>query len=631
MWTSGRIALAPLFLGFTALAAILGAACVPDWDVYDPRLGGPASSSSGGGGAGGAGGMGGEGGSSVVCKAGVMVACYSGPPGSENLGTCKGGLTTCNAEGTGFGPCEGESLPGIETCAMPGDEDCDGLVNEEGASCTCTAGMQQACYSGPESSKDVGACVSGMQTCQPDGTGFGPCEGEVVPVIEGCATAADDDCNGKANEHCAIWSKTFGSAGDQFAWDLAVDGNDNIVLAGRFINTIDFGGSTLISQGGNDGFLTKLGPTGSHIWSRRFGDPAEQEALSVAVDATGNVYATGFFAGSIQLGVQPQSSHSSKGGNDVFVVKYDSNGNHVWSKTFGDGASQVGLGIAVDASGSVVLTGRMAGSVNFGGGALTATGTSNGFLVRLDPQGSHLWSKIIGAGGENAGQGVDVDTAGNVYVAGYFTESITFGDPAQTGAGGHDVFVAKLTALGLPVWTRVFGDAVDQEAVNLDADTTGNVVVLGEYAGAITFDGMGHTSKGADDIFVVSLEPLMGSAAWSRGFGDASDQEPGGVIFDGFGDVVLTGGFQGTLTFGGLPMTATGTDDIFLVKLAGLAGEHMWSRAFGGASDQDGRAVGVDSSDNVLLTGEYSGKVDFGSGPITSVDAEDVFLVKLPP
>jgi hypothetical protein len=412
---------------------------------------------------------------------------------------------------------------------------------------------------------------------------------------------------------------------------MAVDDDDNILLAGRFINTIGFGGNTLISQGGNDGFLAKLNADGNHIWSKRFGDVAEQEVQSVAVDGTGAVYATGFFAGSVQLGFQPQSNHSSKGGNDIFVVKYDAQGNHVWSKAFGDAASQVGLGIAVDATGSVLLTGRMSGSVNFGGGALTAMGTSNGFLVKLDPQGTHLWSKIIGLGGENAGQGLDVDTTGNVYVAGYFTESITFGDPAQTGAGGHDVFVAKLTPLGMPVWTRVFGDAADQEAVSLDADVTGNVVVLGEHAGSISFDGVSHTSKGIDDIFVVNLEPLMGIVAWSQSFGDAADQEPGSTLFDGLGDVLLTGGFQGTVTFGGLPLTATGLDDIFLVKLAGLSGGHAWSRGFGAASDQDGRAVGVDSANNVLLTGEYSGKIDLGAGPITAVDAEDVFVAKLPP
>ena len=643
MWTSGKIALAPSFLGFAPLSAIVGlslslsAACVPDWDVYDPRLGGEASSSSAssgaGGGAGGAGGVGGAGGAggATMCQAGVKVACYSGPSGTENVGDCKNGFATCNAEGTSYGPCEGEVVPAAETCAQPGDEDCDGLVNEDGASCMCTAGMTRACYSGPAGTEGVGACAPGTQVCQPDGAGFGPCEGEVVPVIEACATLVDDDCNGKANEQCAIWSKSFGDAGDQFTWDIAVDGSDNIVLAGRFINKIDFGGGALVSLGGNDAFLAKLGPTGGHLWSKRFGDDLAQEAQSVAVDGAGNIYVTGFFAGSIQLGQQPQSNYTSKGGNDIFVAKYDQNGNHVWSKTFGDAVSQVGLGVAVDASGSVFLTGRMSGSVNFGGGALTATGVSNGFLVKLDPQGSHMWSKLIGADGENAGQGVDVDAAGGVYVAGYFTESITFGDALQAGSGGHDAFVAKLTTLGTPVWTRVFGDAADQEAVNIDVEPTGNAVVVGEHGGTITFDGASHASKGFDDVFAAYLEPLTGGVAWSRSFGDAADQEPGGVSFDGFGDVLFTGSFQGTISFGDLPMTAGGSDDIFLVKLSGAGGDHAWSRAFGGTSDQDGRAVAVDAGDNVILAGEYAGKVDFGKGALTSLDAEDIFLVKLPP
>src|SRR5262249_45147995 len=94
-------------------------------------------------------------------------------------------------------------VPVAETCATPGDDDCDGQTNEEGAGCTCAPGSQAPCYSGPPATEDVGPCHGGTQQCKADGTGFGPCVGEVTPGVETCNTPVDDDCDGQTNEEGA--------------------------------------------------------------------------------------------------------------------------------------------------------------------------------------------------------------------------------------------------------------------------------------------------------------------------------------------------------------------------------------------------------------------------------------------
>lgn len=129
-----------------------------------------------------------------------MVACFSGPPEQADVGLCKSGAKTCDEAGLGFGPCEGEVLASTETCGDPGDEDCDGLVDEDGADCDCEPGSKKDCYGGPAATKDVGACKGGTQTCNASGTGYGSCAGQVVPKAETCNTAADDDCDGETNE-----------------------------------------------------------------------------------------------------------------------------------------------------------------------------------------------------------------------------------------------------------------------------------------------------------------------------------------------------------------------------------------------------------------------------------------------
>ncbi len=134
------------------------------------------------------------------CTPNEVRSCYSGPAGAIGVGPCTAGTQTCNASGTGFGPCEGEVLPQEETCATPVDDDCDGLVNEEGEGCVCTPGETSACYTGPAGTEGVGLCAAGVRTCNAQGNDYGPCVGEVTPAEETCHTPDDDDCDGQLNE-----------------------------------------------------------------------------------------------------------------------------------------------------------------------------------------------------------------------------------------------------------------------------------------------------------------------------------------------------------------------------------------------------------------------------------------------
>jgi len=171
---------------WTATLALGGAtvvACGSDDAVGDDDDDGSSSSSGTGGFAG--------------CEPGVQEHCYEGPIGTEGVGVCVGGLTTCLPDGLSWGPCEGQVLPSQEVCATPGDDDCNGQTNEGGPDCGCTPGSAIACYSGPPSTEGVGICHGGQQVCNANGNGYGPCEGEVTPGTEDCATPQDEDCDGQ--------------------------------------------------------------------------------------------------------------------------------------------------------------------------------------------------------------------------------------------------------------------------------------------------------------------------------------------------------------------------------------------------------------------------------------------------
>ena len=139
-----------------------------------------------------------------------------------------------------------------------------------------------------------------------------------------------------------LWDKSFGDAADQKQASLALDASGNIFLGGSFPGQIDFGGGALVSMGDDDLFLAKLDPSGSHLWSKRFGDTNDQSFGTVAVDPSGRPILVSGCSGAVDFGGGPlQSAGGTTGGQDVFVAKFDASGNYLWNRRFGDAQQQL--------------------------------------------------------------------------------------------------------------------------------------------------------------------------------------------------------------------------------------------------------------------------------------------------
>ena len=323
-----------------------------------------------------------------MCAPGTSSICYTGPAGTDGQGICKAGSQVCGADGMGYGACVGEVTPQPETCATADDDDCDGQLNEEGLGCVCLPGSTASCYSGPAGTAGVGICLAGTATCDALGTSYGPCLGEVTPQPETCATAANEDCLSAPDCAAHLWSKRAGDALGQNGQGLAVDSAGNVLVIGYFQGTIDFGGGPLTSAGNNDIFVVKLDPSGAVLWSKKFGDATAQVGQSVAVNAAGDIVIAGNFTGTVNFG---GGNLTSAGAADVFIAKLTSAGAHIWSKKFGDAADQRCDEIALDSLGNVILAGSFEGSVNFGGGALASAGDLDLYLAKFDAGGAHQW------------------------------------------------------------------------------------------------------------------------------------------------------------------------------------------------------------------------------------------------
>jgi hypothetical protein len=422
------------------------------------------------------------------------------------------------------------------------------------------------------------------------------------------------------------WSQRFGDSNIQYEPYITTNAAGNIVVAVSYLGTVDFGGGPLTSAGGRDIAVAKFDNSGSHIWSKHFGDIDDQYIVRAAFDEAGNIIFAGHFEGAVDFGggammsVQPW---------DIFLVKLDAGGNHVWSHEFGDSSAAWVGGVAANDAGNIFLTGGFQdGTVDFGGGSLAPAGPGNPdtYLVKFDSNGNHIWSRRFGNGGSEKGQQVVIDAVGNVVTRGIFTHSIDLGGGDLVCPGFGASYVAKFNSSGNHIWSHCYSD-LDEIVRGIAVDAAGNVVFTGAFRGTVDFGGGPLTSAGGRDVFLVKLDK-DGDHVWSRHYGDGDSQAALSVTTGVGGTIAITGDFSGTVNYGGGVLTETGLGDIFVAQFY-ADGNHVASARYGDAAVQHGNDIATIDVGDIILSGTFRGTVDFGGGPLTSTGNQDIYLAKL--
>ena len=413
----------------------------------------------------------------------------------------------------------------------------------------------------------------------------------------------------------------------------AIDAVGNTYVTGTFSGTITFGATTLTSAGAYDIFVAKRTPTGAWQWATSAGGSGPDEGAGVTVDASGNVVVIGYFASpTITFGA---TTLTNAGGQDIFVAKLTPAGAWQWATSAGGNASDNSTSVAVDSSGSVVVTGNFASpTIAFGATTLTNMGGQDIFIAKLTPTGAWQWATSAGGNAGDNSTSVAVDSSGNVVVTGFFTSpAITLGATTLTSNGAYNVYVAKLTPTGAWQWATSAGGSGNNYSYGVAVDGNGNVVITGIFTGpTIAFGATTLTNVGGQDIFVAKLTPA-GAWQWAAGAGGSASEIGYAVAVDGSGSVVVTGSFGSpTITFGSTTLTSAGSYDIFVAKLTPL-GAWQWATSAGGANVEGGNDLALDGSGNVVVTGYFqSPTITFGATTLSKNPASPgpaLFLARL--
>ncbi|MFA5782356.1 MAG: SBBP repeat-containing protein, partial [Bacteroidales bacterium] len=437
-----------------------------------------------------------------------------------------------------------------------------------------------------------------------------------------------------------LWAKSAEGMGSDYAYSIAVDASGNTYVAGYFNSpTLSFGSDTLTntSTGGSgyDVFLAKYDANGNVLWTKSASGTIDDYAYSVAVDDSGNIYVAGFFESStLSFG---STTLTNAGDCNIFLAKYDANGIVLWAKSAGGTYYDWAPSVAVDDSGNAYLTGCFySPTITFGFTILTNAGSSDIFLAKYDANGNILWAKSAGGTDEEVAYSVAVDASGNTYLAGYFESlTLTFGSDTLTNVDRWDMFLAKYDATGNVLWAKSAGGTSYDVAYSVAVDTSGNTYVAGYFSSfTISFGSttLTNVSVGYADIFLVKYD-ASGNVLWAKSAGGASEDEATSVSVDASGNTYLAGYFWSpTITFGSTTLTNVNVNnytDIFLAKYD-ANGNVLWAKSAGGTNYDEAYSVAVDTPGNTYVAGWfYSPTLIFGSTTLTNAGGYDMFLAKL--
>jgi Beta-propeller repeat len=418
------------------------------------------------------------------------------------------------------------------------------------------------------------------------------------------------------------------------ATGFAMDSVGNRIITGAFFGTVDIGGTTLTSNGSNDGFIAKFTPTGALEYAKSVGGTLNDDASAVAVDSNGNAYVTGFITGA---NVDFGNGHvvSSGAGNSAFVWKLDSNGTTVLAVATGTPttANVQPQSIALSSDGTqVAIGGFFTQQATFGATTLTSgPGNFDGFSAKLDTNGNFLWASQLKAtaGSSALVSSVAFDLTNKVDAVGQYVGTVDF-DP---GAGTHngpvtngatDPFFMKFDAVdgslaGISTATGVGNSG----ATSLVTDNGGNMYAVGAYQATLTFTINGAPASltapaNTTGFYFVKLNTaaqgtvlkslnVFDSTPFTTAFGVPS------IAFNTTNSTLVVGATynQTVATSYGITLPSAGQTDVF-VATYGINGNQLLATSAGGVGTDSLSGVAVSTNGVIGLMGNIGATAKFG-------------------
>jgi hypothetical protein len=428
-----------------------------------------------------------------------------------------------------------------------------------------------------------------------------------------------------------LWGKQSKGGGSHPSGTSCMDINKDVYVAGFFDSTsVSFDSFTLTNSGasGNmNGYITKYDNTGSVIWTRSIGGTCWIN--SICTDAIGNVIVTGATYPSIMS----FGTYTVAGGS-FFIAKYDGNGNILWARrSAGPSAANYGYSVASDRYNNIFVTGEF-NSTSIVLGTFTVsnpTSVQNMFLAKYDSNGNTLWARgsLPKAGSSGAiGNSLSSDSIGNVYVGGKIKGPGAVFDTITVSSWSHDAFIAKYNGTGSIQWVKAFGGSDEDYCNSITTDPNGNSYLTGVFlSSSIAFPSFSITNLGNRNAFVVKYDS-NGTPIWARSIG-GNYYEVGHSITNRDNVIYVTGrAVSSSILIGTNNLTVPNTVDAMFIARYDNNGNATCSSVIASGGDHH-TGLSIDEFGDVYVNSDFIvSPLIFGSDTLVNSGKRRMFLAK---
>ncbi len=341
------------------------------------------------------------------------------------------------------------------------------------------------------------------------------------------------------------------------------------------------------------------------VWLTQLGSAEFDFGSGLVVDPQGNSYLTGYYYDTLM-------GQPTRGYADGFIAKYNAMGDLQWLHTFGGVDDDRPTGLAIDSSHSrLYLTGSFYQHLYWGSDSLQAIDLDDAFLLCIDSAGQWQWGQSYGGRNAQVATGLAVNRHQEIYLHGYFTDTLLLGAESIISMGLRDAFIVKVDSQGQPLWAEVMGGPRNDEALEIVFDAQDHVYLAGVYRDSADFGPYHFEAVYSYDGFLASWNS-NGQWRWVKSFGGGYvDNCPALVYQKQLGRLVLGGWFFNDIQFEQQVLLASGEEESFMAAYDTL-GQLLWTKRFGEefaelifdlATGPDDRIYAVGSFDSMIYMG----------------------------
>lgn len=380
-------------------------------------------------------------------------------------------------------------------------------------------------------------------------------------------------------------------------------------------------------------------------WARAIGGTGESKTSGLVVDKDDNVYVAGNFQGALTVGSGANSVTLNSFGNyDVFVAKYNYDGQLLWATRFGGANLDQVNTMAVDLNGNAYLA-CLTQSPNINSAPRTGSANYNGdgwdaLLVKIDNAGEFKWARKVGGSGADGGHMASTDKDGNVIFVGYIgSNNINLDGWILNPKSGKDGFIVKYDTDGNVIWAYTIGSVGDDEIYGVRVNSRNEIAITAYVSGDANLNPKGpvYPLNTNSSTYYLAKYTNNFDLIWANTIIGTNNQSAG-LAMNGSDEMYVNGTFSGSVTFNSTTpgnsnsLNSIGARDIYITKY-GIDGDIQWTRRMKGSSTTIvNYNVVADLDDNVYLTGYFAGTLEFGDAPnnklLTFHGVQDTFFGK---